>query len=439
MTTVTLSVSEDSFTVSISTVIGETPVMTEIKGTIPITSSNDGDTSPITVDELPLTPQPGNGGGSVAVTGVSLNKTTLSLDVGGSEILIAIVVPANATNKAVTWSNSNTAVATVTSGTVTAMSAGRATITVTTEDSKKTATCNVTVNNPLTPATLASYMATLPVNTVNTAYSISLKINRVEDFAIIKAAIQGSPPNNYKYVNLDLTGSTVTSIGDDAFRYCPSLVSITIPNSATSIGRYAFAVSENLTGITIPNSVTSIGENAFGWCSSLASVILGSGVTRIGDSVFTYCTSLARVTIPNSVINIGRWAFNGCTSLASVTIPDSVTSIGLGAFIGCTSLTSVKIPDGVTAIEEGVFSICTSLSSVTIPNGVTSIGNQAFISCTNLVSVTFQCTIPSSGFNRNAFSSDIGDLRDKFYATDSTNGTPGTYTRISGNKIWMKQ
>ena len=84
---------------------------------------------------------------TVAVTGVSLNKTSTTLTVGGEETLTATVAPADATNKAVTWASDNTSVATVDSnGKVTAVAAGTANITVTTTDGSKTATCAVTVN-----------------------------------------------------------------------------------------------------------------------------------------------------------------------------------------------------------------------------------------------------------------------------------------------------
>jgi hypothetical protein len=88
----------------------------------------------------------------VAVTGVSLNKTSTSLTVGATETLTATVAPANATNLAVTWSSNNTAVASVDqNGKVTGVSAGTATITVTTQDGNKTATCTVTVSAAVTP------------------------------------------------------------------------------------------------------------------------------------------------------------------------------------------------------------------------------------------------------------------------------------------------
>ena len=84
---------------------------------------------------------------TVPVTDVSLDKGTISLFTGESETLTAVVVPVTATDKSVTWESSDTAVATVQDGTVTAVGAGEATITVKTADGGKTATCTVTVTD----------------------------------------------------------------------------------------------------------------------------------------------------------------------------------------------------------------------------------------------------------------------------------------------------
>lgn len=88
-----------------------------------------------------------NGGTeSVAVTGVTLNKTSVKLAPEATFQLTATVVPENATNKAVMWSSSKEDVATVNNeGLVTAVADGEATITVTTEDGAKTATCKIKV------------------------------------------------------------------------------------------------------------------------------------------------------------------------------------------------------------------------------------------------------------------------------------------------------
>ena len=94
---------------------------------------------------------------AIAVTDVSLNKSSLNLQIGGNETLTATVAPANATNKNITWESSNTAVATVNNGKVTGVAAGTATITVTTVDGNKTATCTVTVTaGPSVPYTTLS-------------------------------------------------------------------------------------------------------------------------------------------------------------------------------------------------------------------------------------------------------------------------------------------
>nr|DAX63022.1 MAG TPA: GDSL like Lipase Acylhydrolase [Caudoviricetes sp.] len=81
----------------------------------------------------------------IAVTGVKLDKTTLTLNAGKSAQLTATVSPSNATNKSVTWSSNNSNVS-VSGGKVTAKTAGSAIVTVTTADGGYTAQCNVTVN-----------------------------------------------------------------------------------------------------------------------------------------------------------------------------------------------------------------------------------------------------------------------------------------------------
>ncbi|NTV91390.1 MAG: Ig domain-containing protein, partial [Clostridiales bacterium] len=82
----------------------------------------------------------------VKVTGITLNKTSLSLRAGQSSTLTATVLPSNATDSNVTWSSGNTGVASVNSnGRITAKSKGTAVITVTTKDGSYTASCTVTV------------------------------------------------------------------------------------------------------------------------------------------------------------------------------------------------------------------------------------------------------------------------------------------------------
>ena len=104
---------------------------------ITVTTADGGHTAACEVTVVPPT---------VPVTGVSLDKASLSLFAGTSERLTAAVSPGDATNQAVTWATSDPAVATVdSSGKVTAVGAGTAVISATTEDGGWIAACTVTV------------------------------------------------------------------------------------------------------------------------------------------------------------------------------------------------------------------------------------------------------------------------------------------------------
>ena len=106
----------------------------------------------------------------VPVTGVTLDKKTLSLFTGDSATLTATVAPENATDKTVTWVSSNPAIVTVDgSGHVKAVAAGTANITVTTTDGNKTAVCAVTVTGRT--YTLSSDPSAIAFGNVYTGYN----------------------------------------------------------------------------------------------------------------------------------------------------------------------------------------------------------------------------------------------------------------------------
>lgn len=92
----------------------------------------------------------------VAVSGVALNKKVATINVGKTVTVKATVTPANAANKTLSWTSSNTKIATVSNGVVKGVKAGRAVITAkTTDGSNISATCTVTVKQPVTSISLS--------------------------------------------------------------------------------------------------------------------------------------------------------------------------------------------------------------------------------------------------------------------------------------------
>lgn len=92
-----------------------------------------------------------------AVTGVTLDKPSVTLTIGESVTVTPEITPADARDKSVTWNSSDDSVATVENGVITAHSSGDAVITVTTNSGARTATCKVTVLEKLIPVTEISY------------------------------------------------------------------------------------------------------------------------------------------------------------------------------------------------------------------------------------------------------------------------------------------
>ena len=125
--------------------------------------------------EVTVTPR------TISVESITLNKPQLSLVKGATETLTATVLPTTATDKTVIWESSDTAVATVENGVVTAVAAGNATITA--KAGEKTATCAVTVTNPSNSGSSSGgggsstprYAVTVPDKTENGSLSVTPK------------------------------------------------------------------------------------------------------------------------------------------------------------------------------------------------------------------------------------------------------------------------
>ena len=138
----------------------------------------------------------------IKVTGVTLDKSTLSLEEGDTGNLVATVAPSTATDKTVTYSSSDEEVATVTNaGKVTAVKAGNADITVTTKDGNKTAKCALTVTAKQIPVT----GVTLDKST------LSLEVGATETLNATVAPSNAS----YKAVRFTSSDDAIATVDDD--------------------------------------------------------------------------------------------------------------------------------------------------------------------------------------------------------------------------------
>ncbi len=223
--------------------------------------------------------------------------------------------------------------------------------------------------------------------------------------------------------------SGVTYIGDQAFRDCPNLSSVSLPASVTGIGHSAFYGCGKLSSISLPSAVTILEGYSFANCSSLASITIPASVTAIEYNSFQNCTALNSITLPSKLESLGNEVFLNCTSLKSIKLPASLKTTGYssGMFKGCTGLTSagptggsyaiqfawtesipsymfrdseiktLKLPAGLKSIGKQSFFNCRSLTSVVVPEGVTEIGDQAFSCCEVLSSVKIPASVTTMG------------------------------------------
>ena len=196
---------------------------------------------------------------TIPVTGVSLNKTSLSLDVFDNPktaTLVATVEPDNATNKQVTWESSDESIVTVSpNGLVSAISVGSATITVTTVSGEHTATCNVTVSDHtpiVTSVTLSQNSANLDIDridevqltaTVNGLYDPPASVTwetsdesvaTVSDNGLVRAVASGSATITATSTYDDNISATCTITVSDSAVYTDTLIYSKIGYSGTS-------------------------------------------------------------------------------------------------------------------------------------------------------------------------------------------------------------
>lgn len=174
-------------------------------------------------------------------------------------------------------------------------------------------------------------------------------------------------------------GEPVTVVGNNAFRSCKTITSVTLPDSITTISQSAFSGCTNLTQITLPDSLYGIGARAFENCFKLKSITLPDSVRLLADFNFSMCYNLESVTLPANLTYIADGLFDQCEKLTQIKLPEKIATVGRLAF-SRSGLTSIEIPASVKRIGNSAFDECKNLTSVSINSDMT-VGVAAFFGC----------------------------------------------------------
>ncbi len=375
----------------------------------------------------------------IKVTGITLNYTSASMVAGDTKQLSATISPSNATDKTVSWSSSNTSVATVdNNGKITAKSRGTATITCKANDgSGKLATCEITVSG------VKSY-SNFKAKTIE---GVEIQFH-VDDVSSGICNVNGQPAidkNTTGKITIpsEVEGLKVTKIDHSAFKDCAGITEVSVPNSVEDIANYGFQNCTSLKTVALNNGVKKLQWRVFDGCTSLTTVTginkleyissdvfrgtpwledLPDGLLYLGKVLFMYKGTMpdnTTINIKEGTTQIAYRALFECKGLVGLSIPESLTTIESGNFYennlskiivapgnkkydsrdncnaiietstntlihGCKTST---IPNTVTTLGDYSLAYCSGLTSIVIPSSVDSIADGAFAQCDNLTTV----------------------------------------------------
>ncbi len=345
--------------------------------TITVTTSDGSHTAEVTVT---VTAAPI---GTVSVSSVSVDNSTISIVDGLTATILATVAPANATDKSVTWSSSSTSVATVDNGVITAAGAGTATITVTTSDGSHTAEVTVTVTAApigtvsvssvsvdnstisIVDGSTATVTATvLPSNATDNSVTWSSSSTSVAtvDNGVITAAGAGT-------ATITVTTTDGLYTATVAVTVTPILVSgVSVDSSEVTLVHGSEAT---VTATVLPTNATN---KTVTWLSSLTSVATvnsngvitaeGAGTATITvttedqEQTATVSVTVIPILVNNVIVSATVGIVNGLTKTVTVTVvPDNAANKGLMWLTSADAIATVDQNGVITALGVGTANI----------------------------------------------------------------------------------
>ncbi len=376
----------------------------------------------------------------VPVTGVNLDRTSLSMVVGENRTLVATVLPSSATDKSVTWSSSNTSVATVSSsGVVTAKAGGSATITVTTNDGGKKATCQVSVSVPVTGVSLDQTALSMVVGESQTLHATVLPSSATD-----KSVTWSS--SNTSVATVSSSGvvtakgggkATITVTANDSGSTATCSVTVAVPVTGVSLDQTSLSIpvgdTRTLTATVSPSNAT---DKSVTWSSS------NTSVATVSSSGVITAKAVGSVVITVTTVDGGKTA----TCNVAVVIPVTGVSLdqtSMTMILGDTrTLTATVTPSNATDKSVTWSSSNTSVATVSSSGVVTAkgSGNATITATTNDGGKTVTCavtvTVPVTGvsLNKSSLTLSEGDSQTLTATVSPSNATDKSVTWASDNE-----
>ncbi len=393
----------------------------------------------------------------IPVTEVKLNKASLALDEGAEELLIATISPEDATDKTVKWESDDTDTASVDgTGKVTAVAAGKATITVSAKDgSGKSDKCIVTVRDPSEPVVLVTSV-TLGKETLELVEGgdETLLVTVAPDDATDSSLTWDSSnedvatvDQNGKVIAITEGNAIITATANDGSEKsdeCAVVVTAaTVPVTSVELNKKTLTLvegaEETLIATVAPDDATNrtvtwdSGNDAIATVDGNGKVTaIAPGQTTItvtandGSGKFDECVItveddgiVARGDMSSSVFwklhqdgtltvfgegnmsasfqNDTRFWYSRVNEVKKVVVEEGITNLGAFAFNNHPVLEEATIANSVTSMNYYAFYQCPVLAKVTFGSGVTGIGDYVFSECTSLKNVTLPDALTSIG------------------------------------------
>ena len=314
----------------------------------------------------------------VPVTGVTLDKTAFSLNVGGKDNLRATVVPSTAANKNVSWSTSDSRVATVdASGTVTAIGAGMVTITATTADGGKTASCSVTVLVPVTGVVLDKITLLLNVGTKGSLQSSIVPAtasNKNISWSTSNSGVVTVNAAGEVFALKEGTANIIVTTADGG-KMASCSVRVLVPVVGVTFDKATLLLNvgakSNLVATITP---TTASNKNISWSTSdsrIATVGLAGEITAIGKGSATItattvdgsktakCTVTVLVPVTGVTLDKAALSLNVGTTgiLKAIVTPSLATNTGVNWSTSNSNIAKVSAAGVVTAVGGGTATI----------------------------------------------------------------------------------